>query len=78
VVLARRVHHFLEVVTTAIPRWPRRPIRDDEFFFTASGVMVPLTPVGVLPTLPLLAAWFVGIAQALSLPYGKLPLLRCH
>jgi hypothetical protein len=42
-----------------------------------SGVVVPLTHVKVLPTLPLLVTWFVGIAWALSLaencPYCILP-----
>jgi hypothetical protein len=61
-------------------RWGTLPgwsIHGGNFFFTASRVMVPPVSVGVLPTLPLLTAWFVGVARALSLakncPYCVIP-----
>jgi hypothetical protein len=44
------------------------------------GVTVPLAPVVVLLTLPLLAAWFADVARALSLaencPYCVLPVIE--
>jgi hypothetical protein len=53
------------------------PICGGNFFFTAPRVMVPLVSIGVLPTLPLLTAWFTGVTRALSLakncPYYVIP-----
>lgn len=58
VVLLRRVHQLLEVIATALRWWPIH----GENFFTTPRVVVPPAPVGVLPTLSLLVAWFIGVA----------------
>jgi hypothetical protein len=63
------------MVATSLHRWSRWAIRGADFLFTMPGVMVPKAPVGVLLTLPLLAAWFAGIAKNCTycvLPVGKL------
>jgi hypothetical protein len=84
VVLARRVHQLLEMVAAVLLRWSGWPIHGGNFFFIVPGMMVPPAPIGVFPILPLLAAWFIGIARTLSLaencPYCVFPVseLDCY
>jgi hypothetical protein len=77
VILLRRIHQLLEVVTPIFRRWPRWPIRYGDFFLVVSETMISPSLLRVL-TMLLLTVWLARVTWALSLiensPYHVLPI----